>query len=92
MTIRKNDIIKRKEITNSKIIEREELLKEKNNRDERRNLELEDYKKKLDASENQQEIKNFDENAWLENWDSMNKSVIVPTEINHDVDDDFSFE
>ena len=89
MTLRRNDILKRREVTNNKILEREELIKEKALRDERRVVELEEYKKGFENLENPEDAKNMDENAWLENWDSQNKEIVIPPEVVMDVDDDF---
>ena len=92
MNLRKNDIIKRREIINNKIFEREELIKEKTIRDERRVFELEEYKKGFENLENPEEIKNCDENTFLENWDNTNKEIIIPDEITIDIDDDLIIE
>jgi len=89
--MRRNDILKRREIINAKILEREELIREQFNRSERRMAEFEEHKKSLENLENPEE-RNFDENAWFENWDNNNKEIIVPDEVEIDVDDDFIIE
>lgn len=58
-------------------------------RDERRVAEFEEYRKGFENLENPDDAKNFDENAWYENWDSINKEIAIPPEVVLDVDDDF---
>jgi plasmid rolling circle replication initiator protein Rep len=88
MTLRRNDILKRREVFNSKIFERNELIKEKEMRDERRKIELEEYKKSFEGIENPEE-NNYDAKAFLENWDNVNKEIIIPPPVLIDTDDDF---
>jgi len=89
LTIRRNDIRKRREIINNKILEREELIREKELRDERRVVEYEEYKKGFENVENPENAKTFDENAWYETWDSQNKEIVIPPVVIMDDDDDF---
>ena len=89
MTIRRNDIIRRREFIKNKILERETLINEKTSRDERRVAEFQEYKKGLENVEIPEDGKNFDENAWYENWDNQNKEIIIPLEVFIDHDDDF---
>lgn len=86
--MRKADIFKRRESIYKKIAERNELINEKFLREKRRKEELQEYKKTLEGVEDPEE-NNFNEEAFLENFDSNNPEIEIPDEVEIYIDEDF---
>lgn len=89
MNVRKQDILRRKEIKTDKIQERNNLIQAKEEREKRKEAALEQAKRELENPENPEEIVNFDEQAFLANFDLTDPDIIIPEEIEMDIDDDF---
>jgi len=80
--------MRRREMKNEKITEREGLINAKEEREKRKELAKETAMKESENPENPEE-NNFDEEAFLANFDANDPEVIIPDEIEMDVDDDF---
>ena len=86
--MRKQDILRRREIKNEKIAIRDGLITAMEEREKRKELALELSQKEAENPENPEE-NNFDEAAWLANFELTDPDIIIPDEIVFDIDDDF---
>lgn len=80
--------MKRREIIFKQIAERNDLIAEKQLREKRRVEELEEYKKGFEGVEDPTE-NNYNEEAFLENFDAMNKEIEIPDEVEIYIDEDY---
>lgn len=85
--IRKNDVIKRKRKVD--LIKEEIAIKEKEKED-RDNLYKEEYDKEKQQAEDDE--KEFNEEEFNEKFNKNNKEVIIPEDMEYDIDNDFEFE
>lgn len=90
--MRKQDIIRRRDIKNEKIQERNNLILAKEERDKRKEAALEQAKEKAKSEqenpENPEEFV-FDEETFWVKFNETDPEVIIPDEIVMDQDDDF---
>lgn len=88
MNVRKQDILRRREIKNEKIAERDRLIGAKEEREKRKELAMELAMKEAENPENPEE-NNFDEGVFLANFEANDPDIEIPEEIEMDIDDDF---
>ena len=80
--------MRRRELKNEKIIERETLINAREEREKRKDLARENAMKDTENPENPEE-NNFNEEAFSANFDSNDPVINIPEEIGMDLDDDF---
>lgn len=88
MNVRKQDILRRREMKMEKITERDALINAKEEREKRKELAMDLAKKESENPDNPEE-NNFDEAAFLANFEMNDPDILIPEEILMDVDDDF---
>jgi hypothetical protein len=86
LKVRKDDIIRRRDVVNELIEKRRAAIEEHRARAEKRETELEEIRRKNSELEEGQEPVNEDE--FLEKWDQEHPEIIIPEEVFHDVDED----
>ena len=80
--------MRRREIKNGKVQERNNLISSKEEREKRKESAIEIARKEGENPENPEE-NNFDENAFLANFDVSDPDIEIPPEVEMDVDADF---
>jgi hypothetical protein len=90
LKVRKDDIIRRRDVVNDLIEKRKAAIEEHRVRAEKREFELEEVRKKNSELEEGAEPVNEDE--FLEKWDQDHPEVIIPEEVHHNVDEDIDLE
>lgn len=92
MNVRKQDILRRRDIKNEKIQERNNLILAKEERENRKEAALEQAKEKARSEqenpENPEEFV-FDEEAFWVKFNEADPEIVIPDEIVMDQDDDF---
>ena len=92
MNVRKQDILRRRDIKNEKIQERNNLILAKEEREKRKEAGLEQAKeqakKEQENPENPEEFV-FDEEAFWVRFNETDPDIMIPDEIIMDKDDDF---
>lgn len=90
--MRKQDILRRRDIINEKIQERNNLILAKEEREKRKEAALEQAKEKAKSEQenpdNPEEFV-FDEEAFWIKFNETDPEIIIPEEIEMDKDDDF---
>ena len=89
LKVRKDDIIRRREITAELIEKRNAAIEEKRLRSEKRDNELEEAKKQW--ADNEENTEPFNEEDFLIKWQETNPDIIIPNEIVPDIDEDYEF-
>lgn len=84
--VRKDDIIRRRDVVNDLLEKRRVAIEEHRARAEKRETEIEEIRRKNSELEEGQEPVNEDE--FLEKWDQEHPEIIIPEEVFHDVDED----
>ena len=88
LKVRKQDILRRREIKNEKITERDGLINAMEEREKRKEVAMELAIKEAENPENPEE-NTFDEAAFLANFEISDPDINIPDEIVFDIDDDF---
>ena len=91
MNVRKQDIIRRRELKNEKIIERDTLINAREEREKRKEAAMEIARKEAENPDELEE-NNFDEENFLAIFDMNDPPIDIPDEISMDKDDDFEIE
>ncbi len=92
MNVRKQDIIRRRDIKNERIQERNNLILAKEEREKRKEAALEQAKEQ--ANKEQENVENpddflFDEEGFWVKFNENDPEINIPDEIVLDIDDDF---
>ncbi len=87
LKVRKDDIIKRREIKAELIEKRNSAIEEKRVRYEKRENELEEARKQW--SDNEENTEPFNEEEYLIKWNETNPEITIPEEVFQDVDEDY---
>jgi hypothetical protein len=91
LNVRKQDIIRRRELKNEKIIERDTLINAREEREKRKEAAMEIARKEAENPDELEE-NNFDEENFLAIFDMNDPPIDIPDEISMDKDDDFEIE
>jgi hypothetical protein len=94
LNVRKSDILRRKELKNEKKVERDKLINDKEEREKRKEAEREVAMKDAEPNPDNPDAgeSTFDEEAFLATFDAKDPDIIIPEEIEMDIDDDFEVE
>jgi len=92
LNVRKQDIIRRRDIKNERIQERNNLILAKEEREKRKEAALEQAKEQ--ANKEQENVENpddflFDEEGFWVKFNENDPEINIPDEIVLDIDDDF---
>jgi len=90
LKVRRDDILRRRDVVNELLEKRRIAIEEQRVREEKREQILEDERKKYAEMEEGSEPLNEEE--FLSKWDEENPQIVIPDEVQHDVDDDFEVE
>ncbi len=90
LKVRRDDILRRRDVVNELIEKRRVAIEDSRNRMEKREAALEDERRKFAEMEEGSEPLNEEE--FLKKWDEETPEILIPDEVNHDIDEDMDVE